>query len=86
LLLSARPDAVSEPDARGMRTVLARLNGQLRPLDVRDDSIEVQSVAVERADPGNPGHVGAPDDRRGDTRGRGRRDAARWNAVAMSRR
>jgi pyruvate carboxylase len=53
-------EAVSEPDARGMRTVLARLNGQLRPLDVRDDSIEVQSVAVERADPGDPGHVAAP--------------------------
>lgn len=40
--------------------MLARLNGQLRPLDVRDDSIEVQSVAVERADPGEPRHVGAP--------------------------
>src|SRR5215211_4612321 len=53
-------EAVSEPDARGMRTVLARLNGQLRPLDVRDNSIEVQSVAVERADPGEPGHIAAP--------------------------
>ena len=53
-------EAISEPDARGMRTVLARLNGQLRPLDVRDDSVEVQSVPVERADPGNPGHVPAP--------------------------
>jgi pyruvate carboxylase len=53
-------EAISEPDARGMRTVLARLNGQLRPLDVRDDSVDVQSVPVERADPGNPGHVAAP--------------------------
>ncbi|HWF51903.1 MAG TPA: pyruvate carboxylase [Solirubrobacteraceae bacterium] len=53
-------EAIGEPDARGMRTVLTRLNGQLRPLDVRDESIQVTSAAVERADPKNPDHVATP--------------------------
>jgi pyruvate carboxylase len=53
-------EAIGEPDARGMRTVLTRLNGQLRPIDVRDESIQVTSAAVERADPKDPGHVAAP--------------------------
>jgi pyruvate carboxylase len=53
-------EAIGEPDARGMRTVLTRLNGQLRPIDVRDESITVTSVAVERADPKDPDHVAAP--------------------------
>jgi pyruvate carboxylase len=53
-------EAVSEPDERGMRTVLTRLNGQLRPIDVRDESIEAQVVDLERADPNNPSHVAAP--------------------------
>jgi pyruvate carboxylase len=53
-------EAIGAPDARGMRTVLTRLNGQLRPIDVRDESIQVSSAAVERADPNNPGHVAAP--------------------------
>jgi pyruvate carboxylase len=43
-----------------MRTVLTRLNGQLRPIDVRDESIEVEAATVERADPADPGHVAAP--------------------------
>ncbi|HWF34587.1 MAG TPA: pyruvate carboxylase [Solirubrobacteraceae bacterium] len=53
-------EAIGEPDARGMRTVLTRLNGQLRPIDVRDESIQVTSVTVERADPKDPDHVAAP--------------------------
>jgi pyruvate carboxylase len=53
-------EAVSEPDERGMRTVLTRLNGQLRPIDVRDESIEAKVVDVERADPRDPSHVAAP--------------------------
>jgi pyruvate carboxylase len=53
-------EAIGEPDARGMRTVLTRLNGQLRPIDVRDDQVQVTSVAVERADPKDPDHVAAP--------------------------
>jgi pyruvate carboxylase len=53
-------EAVGEPDARGLRTVLARLNGQLRPVDVRDTSITAAVERAERADPGNPGHIAAP--------------------------
>ena len=53
-------EAVGEPDERGMRTVLTRLNGQMRPIDVRDESIEAEVAALERADPKNPRHVAAP--------------------------
>ena len=39
---------------------MARVNGQLRPIDVRDRSIEADAQEIERADPSNPGHVAAP--------------------------
>jgi Pyruvate carboxylase len=44
-------EAIGEADARGYRTVMAKLNGQLRPVPVRDYSIEVQTVDAEKADP-----------------------------------
>ena len=53
-------EAVGEPDESGVRTVMARVNGQLRPLDVRDRSIDVLTEQIERADPSNPGHIAAP--------------------------
>ena len=53
-------DAIGEPDDKGQRRVVFRLNGQLRPLDVTDRSVEVASAGGERADPANPGHVAAP--------------------------
>ena len=53
-------EAISEPDARGMRTVLCLLNGQLRPILVRDRSIDCAVPAAEKADRDNPGHVAAP--------------------------
>ena len=52
--------SVSEPDERGMRTVLATVNGQLRPVQVRDHAVKVDVAAVEKADPKNVGHVAAP--------------------------
>ena len=52
--------SVSEPDERGFRTVLATVNGQLRPVQVRDHSVSVDVDSVEKADPKNPGHVPAP--------------------------
>ena len=58
--LIATLDAVSEPDEKGMRTVLATLNGQMRPVLVRDRSIESTEKVSERADPSEPGHVAAP--------------------------
>jgi pyruvate carboxylase len=52
--------AVSDPDDRGMRTVIGTLNGQLRPVTVRDRSIEATEKAAEKADRSTPGHVPAP--------------------------
>ncbi|HKV22865.1 MAG TPA: pyruvate carboxylase [Mycobacterium sp.] len=53
-------EAVSEPDERGMRTVMCILNGQLRPVLVRDRSIASDIPAAEKADRSNPDHVAAP--------------------------
>ncbi len=53
-------EAISEPDERGMRTVMCILNGQLRPVVVRDRSIASEVPAAEKADRSNPDHVAAP--------------------------
>ena len=53
-------EAISDVDDRGMRTVLASLNGQTRPLTVPDRSVSVDIPTAEKADPNNPGHVQAP--------------------------
>lgn len=53
-------EAVGEPDEKGIRTVLTTLHGQLRPVYVRDRSIEAVVESREKADPDQPGHVGAP--------------------------
>jgi pyruvate carboxylase len=53
-------EAIGDADETGMRTVMTTLNGQLRPLSVRDRSIAVESKAAEKADPSNAGHVAAP--------------------------
>ncbi|MCV7193857.1 pyruvate carboxylase [Mycolicibacterium brumae] len=52
--------AISEPDERGMRTVMCVLNGQLRPITVRDRSIAADVPAAEKADKSNPDHLAAP--------------------------
>src|SRR5690606_14874072 len=53
-------EAVGEPDVRGMRTVMFTLNGQLRPLQVRDASVDVDETTMAKADPGTPGQIAAP--------------------------
>ncbi|MFI1913196.1 pyruvate carboxylase [Nocardia sp. NPDC020380] len=53
-------EAISEPDERGMRTVMCILNGQLRPVAVRDRSISSEVPTAEKADKTNPGHIAAP--------------------------
>ncbi|MFD4671718.1 pyruvate carboxylase [Lentzea sp. NPDC058450] len=53
-------EAISEADERGIRTVMATLNGQLRPIQVRDRSVAVDVAAAEKADRTNPNHVAAP--------------------------
>jgi pyruvate carboxylase len=53
-------EAISDPDERGMRTVMCILNGQLRPVVVRDRSVASDIPAAEKADRTNPDHVAAP--------------------------
>ncbi|MEU1210308.1 pyruvate carboxylase [Nocardia sp. NPDC005825] len=53
-------EAISEPDERGMRSVMCILNGQLRPIQVRDRSIASEIPAAEKADRNNAGHIAAP--------------------------
>jgi pyruvate carboxylase len=53
-------EAISDPDERGMRTVMCTLNGQLRPVTVRDRSVDVTVTVAEKADRGDPGQVPAP--------------------------
>lgn len=53
-------EAVGEADDKGIRTVMTTLNGHLRPVAVRDQSIHVETRANEKADASQPGHIGAP--------------------------
>ena len=53
-------EAISDPDERGMRTVMCIFNGQLRPVVVRDRSIVSSVPAAEKADRTNPDHIAAP--------------------------
>ncbi|RRD46706.1 pyruvate carboxylase [Tessaracoccus sp. OH4464_COT-324] len=58
--LLMRLASIGEPDKRAKRSVMTLLNGQLRPVRVRDNSLESEVPAAEKADPGNPGHVAVP--------------------------
>jgi len=53
-------EAIGEPDDDGMRSVVFRLNGQLRPIEVIDRSVSPKSTQTEKAVATMPGHVGAP--------------------------
>lgn len=55
-------EAISEPDERGFRNVLATVDGQLRPVQVRDRSVSADVASAEKADPKATGHVAAPYD------------------------
>ena len=50
----------SEPHADGTRTLFFELNGQPREISVRDKSLRVTERAHPKADPADPGQVGAP--------------------------
>jgi pyruvate carboxylase len=52
--------SIGQPDQRGIRTIMCTINGQLRPILVRDRSVEPDAPAAEKADPARPGHVAAP--------------------------
>ncbi|MCX7521489.1 pyruvate carboxylase [Microbacterium sp. STN6] len=53
-------EAIGEANDQGIRTVMTTLNGQLRPVFVRDRSIAVDTASAEKADAARPGHVAAP--------------------------
>ena len=53
-------EAIGSPDPKGFRTVMATLNGQLRPVNVRDRKIISDVIVAEKADSSNLGHVAAP--------------------------
>jgi pyruvate carboxylase len=55
-------EAVGEADPRGMRTVMCTVNGQLRPVSVRDRSVSSELATAERADPQDKSHVAVPYD------------------------
>ncbi|MGL5851359.1 MAG: pyruvate carboxylase, partial [Phycicoccus sp.] len=52
--------SVGEADRQGMRAVMCTLNGQFRPVQVRDRSVQAEVKAAERADPSVPGHIAVP--------------------------
>ena len=53
-------EAISDPDERGMRTVVCLINGQLRPVRVRDRAVGAVIPTAEKADPANSDHLAAP--------------------------
>ena len=52
--------AIGEADERGLRPVMATINGQMRQVWVRDESVKSTVVVAERANPAVPGQVAAP--------------------------
>ena len=64
-------EAISEPDERGFRTVMATINGQLRPVNVRDRSVASEVAAAEKADTvqARPGRRAVPGRRHARRRG-----------------
>ena len=53
-------EAIGDADDKGMRTVMTTLNGQMRPVFVRDTSILVDALEIEKADTSVLGQVAAP--------------------------
>lgn len=53
-------EAISDPDERGMRTVMCIMNGQLRPVVVRDRNIASAVPTAEKADKTNTNQIAAP--------------------------
>jgi pyruvate carboxylase len=51
---------IGEPHPDGTRTVFFELNGQPREVSVRDRKLEVKEAPKPKADPAQPGQIGAP--------------------------
>jgi len=52
--------SIGEPDEHGMRQVVCLMNGQMRVVTVRDESVKPTVAVKEKADTKNSGHVPAP--------------------------
>ncbi len=52
--------SIGEPDEHGMRQVVCLMNGQMRVVTVRDESVKSTVAVAEKADPSAAGHVPAP--------------------------
>ncbi len=52
-------ETLGEAGEDGLRTLHLRVNGQPRPVQVRDRSVRVEKVTARRANPADPQHVGA---------------------------
>ncbi len=59
-ILEIRLQAVGETDPTGEAKVFFELNGQPRVIRVPNRAVKSQTRARPKADPGNPGHIGAP--------------------------
>ncbi len=59
-ILEIRLQAVGEPDDNGEVKVFFELNGQPRVVRVPDRRVTAKTQARPKADPANPGHIGAP--------------------------
>ncbi|MBP5856196.1 pyruvate carboxylase [Marivibrio halodurans] len=59
-ILVIRLLTVAEPDEAGQREVFFELNGQPRMVRIADAKLAEKSIAREKADPDQPGHVPAP--------------------------
>jgi pyruvate carboxylase len=55
-------ESISQPDERGFRTVMCTINGQLRPVSVRDRSVSSDAPTREHVAGSVPGQIGAPFD------------------------
>ncbi|AXT86997.1 pyruvate carboxylase [Aeromicrobium sp. A1-2] len=53
-------EAIGDADERGIRNVLGTINGQLRPTEVRDRSVDSKIATAEKADTTNPQHLAVP--------------------------
>ncbi|MEU6563928.1 pyruvate carboxylase [Nocardia nova] len=60
VVLLIRLEAISEPDEKGIRSVVCQLNGQLRQVAVRDRALAQSIPMAEKADPADSGHIAAP--------------------------
>ncbi|MBP6684295.1 MAG: pyruvate carboxylase [Leucobacter sp.] len=53
-------EAIGAADEKGVRTVMVRVNGQLRPVFVKDERITVTAATAEKADRTAAGQIAAP--------------------------